>query len=283
MPVMRKFEQYVKMRDQIRGLAGDVYGTVDPESLPVVSTKDVADAPRNNNAGTTIHTTKHGNQRLISSTGVVGAESVGYKNAGDADMEGALEDMWDMYDRPSSWERKPTTEVDNTLIGAHELSPRQSPKRNNQRLSANDYRKIGRYRLMGAMDINRYVELRKELQGWSTSFKKEHGRTPTLSDAKVSSKSWLYGKFCEYLAMRDRMFGLVEEVYGTVMDDVETLKKVNEEGKEVLNTLLGNSKNNAEYSPSPPPESAPVLPSMAPPSTPFAKEKALDEQIIIPS
>lgn len=242
-PIIRKFENYVKMRDQIRGLAGDVYGDVDPANVPVVSRKNVADSPRNNSADRTIHMTKHGNPRMVSSTGVVGAESVGYKE-GESTLAGALDDMWDMYDTPSSWEKRSSSESDHSLIGAHELYREQ--RKQSQGLSANDYRKIGRYRLMGAMDINKYVKLRKELQSWSGSFKIEHGRTPTLSDAKNSNKSWLYGNFCEYLEMRDRMFGLVEEVYGTGVDDEETLKKVNDEGKEVLDTLLGTGKDDVD-------------------------------------
>lgn len=230
-PVIRKFEAYVAMREKLRGLAGDVYGGVDPSSVPGVSTHDLSNSPRNNNGDTKILITKYGNPRLISESGTTGVESVGYSN-GNAKLEGALEDMWDMYDRPSSWKRSASTESDNTLIGTHSLN-----NKGPQQLSANDYRKIGRYRLMETMDIYQYVALRKELQAFSAEFKRNHGRIPSLSDARSSGSKW-YTKFCDYLDMRDKMEGLVEEVYGTKGDDLETLKKVNEEGKEVLKTLL---------------------------------------------
>lgn len=234
-PIMRKFEKYAKMRDNIRGLASDVYGSVDPADVPVIPTGDVASAPRNNNSATVIHVTKHGNPRLVSSDGMKGSESVGYSD-GLTQMEGALDDMWDKYDRPESGKKGTNSSANrdsHTLIGAHELN-----RSGKEQLSASDYRKIGKYRLMETMDINRYMALRKELQRWSASFRRKHGRTPTLSDARRSSgRSMLYYRFCEYLQMRDSMSGLVQEVYGTEVDDVETLRKVNVEGKTILDAL----------------------------------------------
>ena len=227
-PVVRKFERYITMRDQIRGLASDVYGSVDPKAIPVAPPGDVSSEPRNNNADRVLHMTKHGNPRLAGK----GDEGVGY-NEGKALMEGAKDDMWDMYDRPESNGGK---EDNHTLIGAHELSS------DTEHLSPSDYRKIGRYRLMETMDINRYVNLRKELQRWSAAFKEQYGRTPALSDARVSGKSLLYNRFCEYLQMRSSMSGLVKEVYGTEVDDVETLKKVNAEGKVILDTLRSGAQ-----------------------------------------
>lgn len=255
-PIIRKFEKYVVMRDQIRGLAGDVYGGVDPTSVPGVSTRDLSSTPCNNNSDMKIVVTKHGNRRMVSGSGIVGAESIGY-GEGDAELEGSLEDMWDMYDRPSSWEQRASTESDNSLIGTHVLYKKSQHV--SRHLSANDFRKIGRYRLMETMDINRYVELRKELQTWSADFKRKYGRTPSLSDANNGGTMW-YTKFCDYLDMRDKMEGLVEEVYGTKVDDLETLKKVNAEGKKMLNTLLG-TKSSGEGDESTSSGSYPTFPS----------------------
>lgn len=237
-PIIRKFEKYVAMRDKMRGLAGDVYGDVDPESVPAVSTKDLASSPRNNNADRRIVTTKHGNTRLIN---VNDSDNVGYVDRDDH-LQGSREDMWDMYDRPSSLSSSRCTnseiETENSLIGVHVLE---------NGLSANDFRKIGRYRLMETMDINRYVELRKTLQNWSKEFKEINGRVPSLSDAKNCGILW-YSKFCDYLDMREKMEGLVKEVYGTEVDDFETLKKLNAEGKQVLNALLGSSPSSSPSS-----------------------------------
>lgn len=234
-PVMRKFEKYVQMRDRIRGLASDVYGSVNPRDVPVTLIGDVASAPRNNNAKTVIRVTKHGNPRLVDANGRVPGN--GKYRVDSGPLEGDAEDMWDMYDRPASLiEESSSSEADNTLIGAHELIP----KRRDQ-LSANDYRMIGKYRLMESSDINRYVALRKELERWSASFKNTHGRTPKLSDVRSSGKSMWYDRFCEYLGMRGRISGLVREVYQTELDDVETLRKVNVEGKEILDTLRSGS------------------------------------------
>lgn len=232
-PIMRKFERYVEMRDQIRGLASDVYGGVNPADVPVVLPGEVAAAPSNNNSKTVIHVTKHGNPRLVSG-GEIGAknvDNVGY-SMDNSRMIGSVEDMWDMYDRPASRPAKVASH--HTLIGSHEIRMERK-----EQLSASDYRKIGRYRLMETMDINRYVQLRNELHGWSAAFKEKYGRTPALSDAENSGKAMLYKRFCEYLHMRDSMKGLVQEVYGTELDDVETLTKVNAEGKVILDTLRG--------------------------------------------
>lgn len=230
--VIRKFEKYMGMRDKIRGLASDVYGAVNPTDVPVVPAGDVADAPRNNNSETVIRVTKHGNHRLVNEAVSKGSGSVGYAIDG-SHLEGSVDDMFDMYDRPvSPGGRSSDPETHSSLIGTHELS-----KTRKDQLSANDYRMIGKYRLMESIDINRYVGLRKELESWSMAFKELHGRTPALSDAKGNGKSMLYNRFCEYLEMRDQMSGLVREVYGTEIDDMETFQKVNAEGKVILDSL----------------------------------------------
>lgn len=237
-PIMRKFEMYVAMRDRIRGLAGDVYGDVDPDEVPVVPSTDVTNSPSNNNAISEIHVTKHGNQRLAKPSS--SDDDQVWNDKCDANLIGALDDMWDAYDRPITVRSSPPPEehaAENSLIGPIELLGKKTDQ-----FSANDFRKIGRHRLMEVMDINRYVRMRKELESWSSTFKKQFGRTPTLSDARLSDRSGLYSKFCTYLKMRERMSGLVKEVYGTEVDDVETLSKFSAEGKEVLDTLRASSE-----------------------------------------
>lgn len=225
--VVRKFERYTAMREKIRGLAGDVYGKVDPEDVPAVSSKAINNSKVNNNSRTAIYVTKHGNSRMVSSSSPNEADQGGI-------MKGGIGDMWDEYDRPSSWEYHPIADVEETsLIGTHEIGVKLKDKR----LSPNDYRKIGRYRLIETMDINKFAMLRRDLQGWSDSFKKKHKRRPTLSDVRNSGKAWLYNQFCEYLDMRNRMSGLMQEVLGTEVDNVEIWEKVNTEGKEALEAL----------------------------------------------
>ncbi|CDF33163.1 unnamed protein product [Chondrus crispus] len=231
--IVRKFEKYVRMRDKIRGLASDVYGAVNPTDVPVVKAGEVADEPMNNSKRV-IMVTKHGNKRLVEET--MANELGGTKYVVEGSLEGSSDDMFDMYDRPISMKLAPDASLYPSLIGADELS-----RKGKDHLSANDYRMIGKYRLMESVDINRYVGLRKELQSWSEDFKKRHGRTPALSDTKVDGKPMLYKKFCEYLESRDRISGLVHEVYGTDMDDMETLEKMNNEGKVILDALLTGS------------------------------------------
>lgn len=239
--MVRKFEKYVEMRDQIRGLASDVYGSVNPADVPVVSVGDISDVPRNNNAKTVIRVTKHGNRRMVDAEGRIPGNGQ-YRVHSDS-LEGCTEDMWDMYDRPASpTENSATCAVDNSLVGTHELNA----KRKDQ-LSANDYRMIGKYRLMESADIYRYVKLRKELQQYSAEFKERHGRIPKLSDVKNAGKSIWHSRFCHYLAIRQRMGGLVSEVYQTDVDDVETFRKVNVEGRVILDSLRsGRSHDDCE-------------------------------------
>ena len=145
------------------------------------------------------------------------------------------DDMWDSYDTPVRRRVYASGfQVDNSLLAAHEL---QEGQRQNGQLSANDYRMIGKYRLMECADINRYVELRRELERWSAQFKKRTGRTPALSDVKECGSHALYRSFCTYLHLRESMSGLVKEVYRTNMDDVETFQHVTEEGRSILDTL----------------------------------------------
>ncbi|PXF46334.1 hypothetical protein BWQ96_03990 [Gracilariopsis chorda] len=228
--IIRKFEKYVAMRNQIRGLASDVYGSVNPKDVPVVPTGEVSSAPRNNNGMRTIHVTKHGNPRFISTPSDNVTDNVGYCD-GSNTMEGALQDMWDMYDRPATRNNSERDQNNHTLIGDHEA------KKTADQLGPNDYRMIGRYRLMESLDIHHFMKLRKELQNWSDEFKRKHGRKPALSDARAEGRPALYHRFCDYLELRSRMTGLVKEVYGTEVDDLETLTKVNEKGKVILDTL----------------------------------------------
>lgn len=232
-PIVRKFERYVAARQQIRGLASDVCGDVDPHAVPVVRPTRVA---RNNNASDrSIQMTRNGNPRLVSK-----AEWADVENSKMDDLQHSATGMFDMYDTP-----KPYTKPDpsqHTLIGTHEM---EQPRGKDQ-FCANDYRKIGRYRLMETMDINRYVRLRKELEKWSSAFKHQYGRTPTLSDTRGEGKSMLYDRFCQYLEMRDAMNGLMTEVYGSDKCDIDTLTKANREGKTILNALRSGTVTESE-------------------------------------
>lgn len=239
--ILGKFEDYVRLRDQIRGLASDVYGSINPRDLPVVPPGQVSSSPQNNSQ-TVIRVTKHGNRRLVPRVEHRNNADVGYSDT-DRRLEGSVEDMWDIYDRPVSpnWSPANNGENHSSLIGVHELGARDKDQ-----LSANDYRMIGRYRLMETIDINRYVSLRKELQRWSEAFRETHGRTPTLSDAKSSGKAFLYDRFCEYLGVRENLSGLVREVCGTEIDDTESLRKFTHEGKEKLEVLRAGAKGQGE-------------------------------------
>lgn len=220
-PIVRKFERYMTMREKIRGLAGDVYGQVTPNNLPSAPSESGRRSP-DDHVPEAFHLTNYKNVDTIpatsSSTDVVNRD-VGV--------------VWDEYDRPSSWEYHPTIRADVLRVGA---DGNKVGKRDN-RLSPNDYRKIGRYRLMETMDINRFAELRKKLRKWSDSFKKKKGRRPLLSDVESNGRGSLYTQFCEYIDMRNRMSGLMQEVLGTEVDNVEILKKMNAEGKEALESL----------------------------------------------
>lgn len=232
--IVRKFEKYVRMRDKIRGLASDVYGAVNPADIPVAKAGETADEPRNNSKRV-IMVTKHGNKRLVDEAS--SNQDDGKNYVIDGSLEGSTNDMFDIYDRPASLRtRAADGTLHGTMIGASDLA-----RRGKDQLSANDYRKIGKYRLLESIDIHRYVSLRKELQSWSEDFKKRHGRIPALSDTRANGMSLLYHKFCEYLESRDRISGLVREVYGTDMDDMETLQKLNDEGKLILDALLSGS------------------------------------------
>eukprot|EP00171_Calliarthron_tuberculosum_P015246 IDg15246t1 len=250
--LVRDFESYVTMRDAIRGLAVDVYGCVNPAAVPVVRVRDAAaTSPRNNNGVRRVHVTKHGNRRLGSDTEVAALRGGqgDISCAGDDDaalrslgVQDTKEDMWDDYDVPVSRpSRASGFGVDRTLFGAHEISANRSARARG-RLSMNDYRLIGKYRLMESKDIYTFVQLRRELERWSIAFKKRMGKTPRLSDVKDRANSGLYTKFCRYLDMRHSMSGLMKEVYGANMDDLEsTFDEVNEAGRSVLDQLRASA------------------------------------------
>lgn len=235
--VVRKFEKYVSMRDQIRGLASDVYGSVNPRDVPVVPIGQVSSEPQNNNAARIVHVTKHGNPRLVPKDSFAPLQKPNSPLEPN-DTESVQEDMWDAYDRPATQDVSGEGHNSSSSVGSDELMFRRD------QLSPNDYRMIGKYRLMETMDINRFVTLRKQLEKWSNDFQRKHNRKPALSDAKNSGNVALYRRFCEYLDMRKRMSGLVKEVYGTEVDDLETLTKVNKQGKIILDALRSGVTGN---------------------------------------
>ncbi len=241
------------MRDRIRGLASDVYGSVNPADVPVLPPGDKATEPRNNNHGRMIFVTKHGNRRMGSAQEM--AANLGGQGVGETaeersamaslGVETTKDDMWDAYDYPV---RRPDRAsgfgIDRTLFGAHEIGDGNA-RGNREHLSMNDYRLIGKYRLMESKDICMFVQLRRELERWSKGFRDRTGRTPKLSDVKEVGEGGLYTKFCKYLDMRHSMSGLMKEVYGTNIDDLQTtLDQVNEAGKNVLDTLRSTNVKN---------------------------------------
>lgn len=165
--------------------------------------------------------------------------------------------MYDDYDKPFQSPYNTTStndlEINNSLVSVHSLRLQPPPGRRSDHLSFNDFRKIGRHRLMETMEINRYIDLRHDLQKWSAKFQADHGKVPSLSDVREHGSSAHYNKFCEYLDMRSRMEGLVKEVCGTEVDDLETLSKINDEGKQVLKTLtsLSSTKSSSKSSQQP--------------------------------
>jgi hypothetical protein len=278
--VIGKFERYTAMRDRIRGLAADVYGTINPEAIPAVKPERTASSPQNNNQGSVVQFTSHGNARLVPkvpgnadaglSSEDRAAAAAGMDGDGVGDGEVGTWGQWDVYDRPTRGDYSSGFQVSEALVhGPEEAAAsgaggKGSPKRvRKDHLSANDYRAIGKYRLMESVDINRYVQLRRDLLAWSAAYKETHGHTPSLSDVRASGKPRLYIRFCEYIETRDRMDGLVKEVCGAEIDDVQ---QIQEAGRALVDQLRPVSAPDTAVSPPPP---AP------PPQTPLERAKRL--------
>lgn len=254
--VIHGFERYVRMRGAIRGLAADVCGSVDPAAVPSVSSRDsTATSPQNNNLRR-VHLTRHGNPRLASdqeAASVAGGQgSISFEEDGaDAAALAVLgvsstkNDQWDAYDAPPSLRPKRTSgfEIDHSLLGSHELDALSRPSKRDH-LSVNDYRAIGKYRLLESKDICAFVQLRRDLENWSDKFKERNGYTPKLSDVENEATPGLYNKFCRYIDMRRSMEGLMKEVYGTNIDELEnTYDRVSGEAQVALDLIRKASSN----------------------------------------
>lgn len=263
--IIRQFERYVAMRDRIRGLAADVYGTINPSTVPVVSPKVTTSAPQNNNAGSVVQYTSNGNPRLVrKKTEVEIAGDVAPVDGGDMGATEGIESMepvegivgsgsesvvgggestdstwgqWDVYDQPMRGDYSSGFQVTETLGPEKE---KQTAKKRDQ-LSPNDYRAIGKYRLIESADIHRYVQLRKKLLTWSASYKKTYGHTPSLSDVEARGYPRMYRRFCEYVNTRDHMDGLFKEVVGAEVGDVEQIKKMSKAGRKLVDQLRPKS------------------------------------------
>jgi len=113
-----------------------------------------------------------------------------------------------------------------------------------RRLSADDYRLIGKHRLMTTGDIHQYIQLRRQLKAWSDSWKEAHGTVapPSLSDVREDAPPSVYAQFCEYLALRARMRGLAKEVFGAEVDDVEGMQRTANEGETILHALKAGAR-----------------------------------------
>lgn len=224
--LVRDFERYVGMRDAIRGLAADVCGAVDPDVVPGVRPGDTTASPVNNNSDRAVLVTGNGNPRLASPAEASAVADVKKK-----------EGKWDVYDNPPAPPARFAWTVSGTV---------SQQKRESDRLSMNDYRLIGKYRLMGSKDIATFVHLRRELEEWSAKFRERTGRTPKLSDVRGEGETLLYSKFARYLDMRHSMHGLMKEVYGAGIDDFQTtLDKVEVQGKSVLDLLRSSGEEPA--------------------------------------
>lgn len=278
--VVGKFEQYTRMRERLRGLAADVYGSVNPDSVPVVSPQETASSPQNNNQGSVLHITANGNPRLIPKSDAPGARA-GPRLPGDglttseSGGEGAAKSgssrnpngawgKWDIYDSPTRGDYSSGFQVsENLLVDAPSeadatesgsgKSKMKRPRARKDSLSPNDYRAIGKYRLMESIDINRYVQLRRDLVAWSAKFKAEHDRTPTLSDVREAGDPTTYTRFCDYIERRGRMDGLVREVFGAELDDVEQIQQLSKTGRELVDQLRHKKSIEKPSHPIPPP------------------------------
>lgn len=253
--VIHDFERYVQMRGAIRGLAADVCGSVDPVAVPGVPSRDsMSTSPQNNNARR-VHLTQHGNPRLASDAeaasvaggqGSISCEEDGTDTAALAvlGVSSTRNDQWDAYDAPSFRpSRTSGFEVDHTLLGSHELDALSRPSKRDH-LSVNDYRAIGKYRLLESKDICAFVQLRRDLENWSDKFKQRNGYTPKLSDVENEANPGLYAKFCRYIDMRQSMSGLMKEVYGTNIDELEnTYDRVSGEAQVAFDLIRKASQN----------------------------------------
>jgi NUMOD3 motif len=250
--IVRKFEQYVSMRDRIRGLAADVCGSLDPKVIPAVSPRDISFGPRNNNSGVYLgQDTIAGERRHHFGIGVSGAEnsdvlsednysSINRSSFVSKNVQIGPRSFPSRGDYSSGFQKRDSLhdaepEQDVLQYGSSALST--SVGQAEYLPTANDYRAIGKYRLMESIEVSKYVQTRRELANWSNGFKKEHGHTPALSDVKVRASPETYQKFCNYVENRDRISGLVEEVCGTGIDDEAEIQKVADTGRTLVDQL----------------------------------------------
>jgi hypothetical protein len=245
--------------------AFDVYGSLNPDSVPVVSPGDTYSAPINNNQGSFVQYTSNGNPRLVpvrppqTGPGSVVRSSEACELLAENDLapttaaEGVHDGsshsqwgQWDRYDTPTRGDYSSGFQVSQVLVGdatggslaadasGGKVTGSQARK---EQLTASDYRAIGKFRLMESIDINKYMQLRRELAAWSAAFKRRVGHTPALSDVRDCGEPRIYAQFCEYIEARNRMNGLVREVCGTEIDNVEELQKVTNAGKDLVEQL----------------------------------------------
>lgn len=192
--IIRKFEVYLDLKKQVRGLAREVIGTVNPNHIPVVPPVAGASQEPLVHESTTTEEEEH------------------------------VEDL------------EPSTEEVKEQQTIKRKKGRASHKLVRTKLSPNDYRAIGKYRLMETVDIHQFVSLRKELRVWSNTFKQTHGRTPALSDVQALGDTVIYHKFCKYLDAKQKMSGLLSEVHNGKIDE-DTITEVAARGKRILRML----------------------------------------------
>uniref|UniRef100_A0A7S1TIM1 Nuclease associated modular domain-containing protein n=1 Tax=Compsopogon caeruleus TaxID=31354 RepID=A0A7S1TIM1_9RHOD len=162
--------------------------------------------------------------------GVVNPESI------PADAPGAR--RWNSLELVVEEESEPRRLEPSGFLSVNErdLHTSQAP---DGRLSAADYRLIGRYRLMETHDIHSFIHLRREVKLWSRGFQEQHGRIPAFSDAFESDDLNIREKCIRYLRLRDKIVGLVREVYDDPVEDLDKFLEVSERAKEALKALRG--------------------------------------------
>lgn len=281
-PVVRKFEVYMRMRQLLRGLAADVVGGGAAAAAEAAGAAD-GEAQFVRRPDGTLEAVDGGGggggaggnpqQQVAAGTplggaadgmGVVGGATAARSTFGgipaeplvgddssvsDSD-EGAHDDLGvglGRSDYSSGFlSTTPSSPSLSTLGDAAALlsPPLPSGHAPRRRLSADDYRLIGKHRLMTTGDIHSYIQLRRQLKAWSDSWKATHhaSRPPSLSDVREDAPPSVYAQFCEYLSLRARMRGLAKEVFGAEVDDVEGMQRTANAGESILHALKAGAR-----------------------------------------
>ncbi|KAK1859291.1 hypothetical protein I4F81_001888 [Pyropia yezoensis] len=277
-PVVRKFEVYMRMRQLLRGLAADVVGggaaaaaeaagAADGQTQFVRRPDGTLEAVDGGALGDNLQQQGAAATPIGAAAdgiGVVGGATAARSafggipaeplvgddsSVGDGD-EGAHDDMGvglGRSDYSSGFLSTTPSSPSLSTLGDAAATPSRSPPSGQaprRRLSADDYRLIGKHRLMTTGDIHSYIQLRRQLKAWSDSWKATHhaSRPPSLSDVREDAPPSVYAQFCEYLSLRARMRGLAKEVFGAEVDDVEGMQRTANAGESILHALKAGAR-----------------------------------------